>query len=100
MSEIYYPSEAKYARAKSAVENYSRDASRFPNKAEYKLVGLGKAQKLEGDDLVKFVYEGLGGAPAVSGPEASERKKKSQEAKKRAAERDEKAIRKERMNVK
>lgn len=100
MAETYYPSEEKYNRAKAAVENYDRNVQNHPDKAEYKLVAEGRAKKLEGEELVKFVYEGLSGSPIITGAPAVEAKKKATEAKKRSVKKREAALRRERINVK
>ena len=100
MTETFYPSEMKYDRAKAAVANYERESGNYPDKAEYKLVAEGLAQKLKEDDLVKFVYEGLGGAPVLSGAPAKEAKQRSVEAKGRMAKKRDAMLRREKINVK
>lgn len=88
--DIYYPSQAKLKRAKDAIENYDVILTTHPRKkfkAEIKLVDKGRAKKLEGDALVDFVYEGLGGAPVLKGSEAKEAEKNAKEAQKRSRDR-------------
>ena len=100
MTETFYPSERKYDRAKAAIANYEREAGNHPDKAEYKLVAEGLAQKLKDEDLVKFVYEGLGGSPILSGAPAKEAKVRSVEAKKRTGKKRDAMLRREKINVK
>ena len=45
----YYPSQGKKGRAETAIGNYESQVSLHPDKAEYKLVGMGLAEKLEGE---------------------------------------------------
>lgn len=100
MSETYYPSEEKHSRAKSAVDNYEKLVKDHPSRADVKLVGLGRAEKLEGDELVNYVYNGLGGSPVLSGAPAKEAKARATEAKQKTAKRRDVALRREKINVK
>lgn len=76
----YYPSTAKKDRAEYAIKSYDREVGNHPDKAEYKLVGMGIAEKLEGGALLDFVYDGLGGSPVLEGAEAKEAESKAKAA--------------------
>lgn len=100
MFETFYPSEGKYDRAKAAVANYAREAGNHPDKAEYKLVAEGLAQKLKDDELIDFVYKGLSGAPILSGTPAKEAKVRAVAAKSQVAKKRDAMLRREKINVK
>ncbi len=76
----YYPSEAKRKRAESAIGNYASQSPLHPDKAEYRLVALGQAEKLEGEALLDFVYNGLSGSPILEGVAAKEAEGKAKAA--------------------
>ena len=92
MGDIYYPSEAKYNRAKAAVTNYERLSAKKPGLVDYKLVADGLEQKLAGEKLVDFVYQGLGGAPSLAGAVAKEAKQAAEEARARTRKRQNEAV--------
>ena len=98
--EKYYPSERKYDRAKDAVLNYDRLIGNHADKAELKLVGEGRTQKLDEEELIDFVYNGLGGTPIVTGTSAKQAKEKASEAKQRAGKSRDKAISRQKITVK
>ena len=72
---IYYPSQEKLQRAKYAVNNYDVLMRQHPEISDLRLVDMGKGKKLEGDALVDYVYQGLGGSAKLEGVEAIEAEK-------------------------
>lgn len=94
---MYYPSQAKLIRAKKVIE---APGSFKPLKAEVKLYNQGVAEKLEGDKLVDFIYNGLGGAKVLEGAKAEEAESKSRAAKARSAKVNKRAIRRTKIEVK
>ena len=84
MSDTYYPSKEKLGRAKDIVANFDLRMSQKPALAVVKLVINGKAEKLEGEALVDYVYKGLGGAPKLEGAKAVEAKDKEVKSKVKA----------------
>lgn len=65
---MHYANEKKYKRAQAAIEGRAKGNA-------LALVGEGKSKKLKGEALLKFVYEGLGGAFAPRGYAEVEEKK-------------------------
>lgn len=66
----------KLNRAKQAVLVAPR-----PDSAEAKALSMGRAEKLEGDDLVEFVYKTIGGLMLEEAPEAVQKVVKAKKAK-------------------
>lgn len=90
----YFPSEEKYMRAKKAVANYAKLSATKPGLSDVKLVAMGMGEGLKGEELVEYVYEGLGGKAKLEGPAGKEAEMKSKEAKERAAKKEDQIAKK------
>jgi len=98
--DVFHPSEAKLKRAEAAVVQYDLKAAMKPGLVDYKLVAIGKEKGLKGKELVEFVYEGLGGAPALRGSKAKAAKKRADAAKQKISKERAKQIEKQKTVVK